>query len=67
MNTVLRYLWRRRTTLVGYLGATLSILAVADDVFSPITLKYMLLGSTLLTALIGHHNNLRMRRSGTAD
>lgn len=64
---VLSYLWRRRTTVIGYLGITLSVLAVADDIFSPATLKYLLLGNSLFTALIGHHNNLRMRRNGTAD
>jgi hypothetical protein len=63
MKTVLLFLWNSRTTVVGYIGVILGVLATADGVFSPHALKLILLGNGIVTACIGHYNNLKIRQA----
>jgi hypothetical protein len=66
MNKVLTYLWNSRTTVIGYVGVTLGVLAATDGVFSPRTLKFILLGNGILTACLGHYNNAKIRQASVA-
>jgi hypothetical protein len=63
MKTVLLFLWNSRTTVVGYMGVILGVLAATDGVFTPRELKLILLGNGVLTACIGHYNNLKIRQA----
>lgn len=57
MKEVLLYLWGRRTTVFGYIVVILGVLAVSDKVFSPETLKWVVLANGLFGACLGHYNN----------
>lgn len=59
--TLLALLWDRRTTAFGYIQVTLGVLAVSDGVFAPGVLKWVVLCNGLLTALLGHYNNSRIK------
>jgi hypothetical protein len=48
---------------VGYIGVILGVLAATDGVFSPHALKLILLGNGIVTACIGHYNNLKIRQA----
>ncbi len=63
MNTVLLFLWNSRTTVIGYLGVVLGVLAATDGVFSPHALKFIILFNGVLTACVGHYNNLKIRQA----
>lgn len=58
------FLWRRRTTVFGYIQTTIGVLAVSDGIFSPHVLKYILLANGLLTAWLGHFNQSRLKKQG---
>ena len=57
MKRVLRYLWRRRTTTLGYIQVTVAVLAAADGLFTPTTVKVLLLLNGLCVAWLGMYNN----------
>ena len=63
MKTVLLFLWNSRTTVVGYMGVILGVLAASDGLFSPREVKLILLCNGILTACIGHYNNLKIRQA----
>lgn len=63
MKQVLTFLWNSRTTVIGYVGVILGVLAATDGIFTPRALKFILLGNGILTACIGHYNNLRIRQA----
>ena len=63
MKTVLLFLWNSRTTVIGYVGVILGVLASTDGVLSPHALKFILLGNGILTACVGHYNNLKIRQA----
>jgi len=62
MNPFAR-LWRARTTLFGYFGVILGVIATTDGLFSPKALKWIILINGILTACLGHYNNLRIRQA----
>ena len=61
MSTIFKYLWDNRTTALGYLGIVLGVLATAQDLLSESALKWVLLGNGIVTAVLGHYNNSRIR------
>jgi len=63
MKQVMLFLWNSRTTLIGYTGVILGVLASTDGIFAPRTLKLIILGNGILTACLGHYNNLRIRQA----
>jgi hypothetical protein len=62
----LRWLWSRRTTSIGYVQVTLGVLATATDVLPAVAIKWIVLASGLMTALIGHHNVMKAKRESAA-
>lgn len=62
----LRYLWSRKTTAFGYVQVGLGVLAATDGLFSMHTTKWLILINGLVTAAIGHYNNLRLRQAANA-
>lgn len=63
MKQILAYLWNARTTVFGYVQVTLGVLATTDGMFAPKALKWILLVNGILTACLGHYNNLRIRQA----
>lgn len=61
MNTIITYLWSRRTTAFGYFIVILGVLAASDGIFSPAALKFIILGNGIVMACLGHYNNLRAK------
>jgi hypothetical protein len=55
--------WERRTTILGYAQVTLGVLAVSDGVLSGPALKWVVLGNGLLTALLGHYNQRKIKQA----
>lgn len=56
LQDILRYLWERRTTVLGYVVTTLGIMATSD-LFTPTAIKWMLLINGIITGSLGHYNN----------
>ena len=67
MKTILQFIWNSRTTALGYFVIVLGVLAATDGMFSPKTLKWILLVNGILTACLGHYNNLRIRQATAAE
>ena len=67
MKQALLFLWSSRTTLFGYIGVTLGVLAASDGLFSVKALKWIILINGILTACLGHYNNLRIRQAAAAE
>lgn len=67
MKTIFRYLWDNRTTVLGYLGIILGVLATAQDLLSQTALKWVLLTNGIVTAVLGHYNNSRIRAAAQAE
>lgn len=59
IQTILTYLWERRTTVLGYVVTILGILA-ASSKFTQSTVEWFLLANGIITALLGHYNNRQM-------
>lgn len=57
---ILKYLWERRTTVLGYIQIILSVWVLAD-VFSSQTVKIFVLMNGTVTAILGHYNNSRVK------
>lgn len=60
---VLVFLWNARTTAFGYIQVIIGVLAATDGMFTPRALKWILLTNGILTACLGHFNNLRIRQA----
>ncbi len=56
IQEILRYLWERRTTVLGYVVTALGIMATSD-LFTATQIKWFLLINGILTATLGHYNN----------
>lgn len=63
----LQFLWNARTTAFGYFQVIIGVLAATDGVFTPRGLKFVILGNGLLTACLGHFNNLRIRQAAATQ
>lgn len=61
MKEILKYLWERRTTTLGYIGIVASVWAAAD-VFDAGTVKVLLLVNATVTAVLGHYNNHQVKK-----
>ncbi len=61
MKAVLQYLWDNRTTALGYLGIILGVLVTSQDMLSTPALKWAMLINGIVTAILGHYNNSRIR------
>lgn len=59
----LQYLWSRKTTAFGYVQVGLGVLAATEGLFSMKATKWLILINGLVTAAIGHYNNLRLKQS----
>jgi len=66
MKELLMMLWKSRTTVFGYIQVTLGVIATTDGLLAPRSLKWILLGNGILTACLGHYNNLRIRQGERA-
>lgn len=66
-KTILTYLWDRRTTVLGYLQITLSIMAASTELFGDRTILWLMLGNSILTAILGHYNNSLGVRASPVD
>lgn len=67
MKTTLQYLWDNRTTALGYVGIILGVLATAQNLLSDTALKWVLLINGIVTAVLGHYNNSRIRAQAAAE
>jgi len=56
LQTILAYLWERRTTALGYVVTALGIMATSD-LFTARQIKWFLLINGILLAILGHYNN----------
>jgi hypothetical protein len=63
MKMLLAYLWKSRTTAFGYILTVLGVIAASDGLFSARGLKWILLVNGILTACLGHYNNLKIRQA----
>ena len=63
MKAALLFLWNSRTTFIGYAGVILGVLAATDGIFSAHTVKVILLINGIVTACVGHFNNMRIRQA----
>lgn len=66
MLEVLKYLWSRRTTALGYIVVVLGVLA-ASSKFSKETVDWFLLVIGVVTAVLGHHNNSVAKRAAEKE
>lgn len=65
-QTILTYLWERRTTVLGYVVTALGIMATSD-LFTETQIKWFLLVNGILTAILGHYNNRQNPPQGPVD
>lgn len=61
MKAVLSYLWERRTTVLGYVVTVLGVLATSNK-FDSSTVEWFVLTIGIITALLGHGNNVILKR-----
>lgn len=61
MIEILKYLWERRTTALGYIVVVLGVLSTSD-LFSAQTVKWFVLIIGVVTAVLGHHNNAQIKK-----
>lgn len=61
MNAILLYLWERRTTVLGYVQIILGVLATSQDMLSEGALKWVVLINGIVTAVLGHYNNSKIK------
>lgn len=61
--TALLFLWCHRTKVLGFTQVTLGVLATADGIFSPLTLKCIILASGIATAWVGFFNTSKARKA----
>lgn len=60
--SLLIWLWCHRTKVLGFTQVTLGVLATADGIFSPLTLKCIILASGIATAWVGFFNSSKARK-----
>lgn len=63
MKQILQFLWNSRTTAFGYIQVIVGVLAATDGIFTPKALKFVILANGILTACLGHYNNLKIRQA----
>lgn len=57
--------WKRHgTKMIGFAQVTVGVLAVADGIFPPESMKWVLLASGLLTAWRGYFNSAQNKQAG---
>lgn len=57
--------WKKHgTKILGFSQVTIGVLAVADGIFPPESMKYILLASGLLTAWRGFFNSAQAKQAG---
>ena len=61
LQTILKYLWERRTTVFGYVQIALGYMVATQGLFGDDTMKWLLFLNGLLTALLGHYNNVQIK------
>lgn len=61
MSEIVKYLWERRTTALGYLQIILGVLATSQDMLSESALKWVVLINGIVTAVLGHYNNSKIK------
>lgn len=66
LQTILAYLWDRRTTVLGYVVTALGIMATSE-LFTATQVKWFLLINGILTAILGHYNNRQVVAGNTPD
>lgn len=64
--TALSLIWGNRTKLLGYAQVVMAALAIADQalinsVLGPNGMRWVLLSSGVLTAVVGHYNSLKRK------
>ncbi len=63
MKQIMRF-WRGHgTKAIGFAQVTVGVLAVADGIFSPEAMKWVLLSSGLLTAWRGFFNSAQAKQA----
>lgn len=66
MLEILKYLWERRTTALGYVVTVLGVLATSSK-FAPETVEWFVLIIGVVTAVLGHHNNAQIKAAKKAE
>ena len=61
MKELLLYLWGHRTTVLGYLQIILGVLVTSQDMLSEPALKWIVLINGIVTAILGHYNNSKIK------
>src|SRR5688572_3908316 len=61
----LKYMWERRTTVLGYVVVVLGILASSNK-FTTDTVEWFLLINGIVTAVLGHYNNSKIKAAQSA-
>lgn len=56
MAEILKAIWSRRTTVLGYIVTILGVLATSSK-FEPETVEWFVLIIGIVTAVLGHGNN----------
>lgn len=59
IKDILKYLWDRRTTVLGYLQIVFAALIVSQGLLSDTVIKWCVLFNGVITAILGHYNNSR--------
>lgn len=55
---MINFIRKHGTKVIGFAQVTVGVLATATDIFSPLALKWILLGNGLLVAWRGYFNTL---------
>lgn len=63
---LLKALWARRTTVLGYIVVVLGVLATSNK-FAPETVEWFVLIIGVVTAVLGHHNNSVVKAAKRAE
>ena len=64
--SILTAAWERRTTILGYIVLVLGVLASSNK-FTKDTIEWFLLINGVVTAILGHYNNSRIRAAAARD
>lgn len=60
MAEILKAIWGRRTTVLGYVVVVLGVLATSNK-FAPETVEWFVLIIGVVTAVLGHHNQSQVK------
>lgn len=66
MLETLKFLWARRTTVLGYIVVVLGVLSTSNK-FAPETVEWFVLIIGVVTAVLGHHNNAQVKAAAKAE